>query len=88
MAVTSGKVGSLKVSLDFDLALTWIEEEDTGLSELFIIWELPTTPFNYIYHSVWLSMFRDAIVHDLPVYIGHDEDSSIVSELSIAPSSP
>jgi hypothetical protein len=88
MAVTKGMVGNLKVSQEFDLALFWIEEEDTGTPELFILWEPPAAPFDQIYHNAWLSMLRDAISHALPVQIGHDEDSSIVNELLIARSSP
>jgi hypothetical protein len=84
MAVTSGKVANLKVSKNFDVAYFWIEEKDTGTPELFILWETPAVPYDYIYHSVWLSMLRDAIAYDLPVEIGHDDDSAIVVEVVIA----
>ena len=83
MAVTSGAIVSMKVSQGSDLATFWIEEEGTGINELFILWEPPGIPFDYIYHSAWLSILRDAIAHSLSVDVGHDDSSAIVTELAI-----
>ena len=83
MAITSGTVGSMKVSQVSDLATFWIEDGDTGTRELFILWEPPSAPFDPIYHSTWVSMLRDAIAHSLPVDVGHGDHSAIVTELAI-----
>lgn len=88
MAVTSGAISSMKVNQGFEFATFWIEEEGTGTPELFILWDLPSAPFDDFYHRIWLSMLRDAIAHSLPVAVGHDDDSAIVTELAILRPSP
>jgi hypothetical protein len=88
MAITSGAVANIKVSRASDLAAFWMEEEDTGTPEMFILWDPPSTPFDPIYHNAWLSMLRDAIAHSWPVSVAHADDSDIVTELTVARPAP
>lgn len=87
MAVTSGKIGGMKVSQVSDLASIWIEEDDSSRS-FFLIWYPTWAPYDYVYHSIWVSMLRDALVHSLRVDIAHEEDSVYVQEVGIRQAAP
>ena len=77
MAKTSGKVVVLKVNQGGQFATFVLEEVDTGDREAFMIWWPDTADLDYIYHSAWLAMLRDAMIHSLLVDVGHEEDSAI-----------
>ena len=83
MATTTGTVIKLKVSQGGLAATFMLKEADSGDNELFILWWPSTADFDYIYHSAWLAMLRDAIVHSLPVNVGHEEDSAVATTLAI-----
>jgi hypothetical protein len=89
MATTSGKAANLKVIKNdsFDIGILWLEE-DSGVPALFVLWEYTAfTPapsaFDRIAESMWVSLLKDAIAHDLPVVIGHADNSSVVEEVTL-----
>lgn len=81
--VTKGTVGSLKISKAFELGVFWLIEEDSGIPAFFILWDSDYSPIDYINHSAWVSMLRDALKHGMEVRVAHDDDSSVVTELEI-----
>jgi len=89
MATTSGRAANVKVikTQNFDLGVLWLLE-DSGVPAIFVLWEYyaltpPPTAFDRIAESMWVSLLREAIVHDLPVVIGHPDDSAVVEEVTL-----
>ncbi len=80
--VNTGTIANLKVNKDFEYAYFWLKEDD-GSNEIFILWDTSGAPYDYLYHSTWLNMIRDALTNNLTVQIGHDESSSYVNEIFI-----
>jgi hypothetical protein len=90
MATTSGKAANVKVikNDNFDIGILWLVE-NSGVPAVFVLWEYTAfTPapsaFDRIAESMWLSLLKEAIANDLPVVIGHADNSSVVEEVTLA----
>ena len=88
MSSTIGKVVGLFAgdSVGYDKGTVRILE-DNGMESVFILWQYAAgegpTAFDSVRHSIWVSLLRDALLHDKSVVIYTDEDSGLASSVTL-----
>ncbi len=75
-----GRITEIRV--DTELGWIGVEDEDTGVVEKRFIWSdlvRDYTASDRLRQSMWLSLLRDALVHNLVVSVAEDDDNFLTA---------
>jgi hypothetical protein len=92
MAETIGTVQCVRVAADS--AFTCLTEQGSTTNELFILWwDGISTPANppasvRIIQSDWIALLRQALASNVPVAIGHDDNSALALTVQLGQGGP
>lgn len=83
MALTIGRVDCVLIDENFDYCFFQIREDETGESEIFVIWfgtGDPSVP-TQIRQRMWMSMVREALTTSRQLEIVHSDSGSAVQSI-------
>jgi hypothetical protein len=89
---TIGKITNIKVASfltgtinSFDVGAVTLKEAGTGVSWFFYLWNSRDNDLavRRVLESQRLALVREAAIHKLTVHVFHDNDSSLVTEITV-----